>query len=258
MPDGSSTPTRPRTRGPDEERTRGQSELVGFLLIFSVVVLTIALVGLTGFVGLETARDFQRTTNAEQAFTALAGDVDDQVRTGAPTRGSEVRLADARLSLAETETVTIADVDGTFETEVETRPIVYDSGTGTTLTYHGGAIIREDGAASVMRREPAFNLTQQAVVIPVIDVSEVRAEAVGGTTSVDVRTRYNGTDVVAVGADVDTVSVNVTSPHADAWRRFFERQEGVEIVDAGDDHVEVRIETGSATVTVHRFDVSFH
>lgn len=243
-----------------DRRIRAQSELVGFTLIFGVVVLAIALVGVAGFTGLNSAQDFQRTTNAEQAFTALAGDVDDVVRAGASSRSTEVRIADARLALADPETIRIASDDGSLDATVETRPIVYDSGTGTTLTYHTGALVRQDDDSAVMFREPRFVLSAEEVVLPVVTTTQVHDGPIGGTRAVDVRTRRAGTDVLATSSAVDTVTVNVTTNHAKAWKRHFEAADDghVTVVDWEDDaYVEVQIETDRVTVTRHRVEVSF-
>ena len=250
-----------RDATPRPGHARGQSELVGFLLVFSVVVLTIALVGLTGFVGLEGAKDFQRSTNAEQAFTGLADDVDDVVRAGAPRRSTEVRIADGRLSLEPSETrVRITGVDGnSTNVSVATDPIVYDVGSGTSVTYRSGALVRRDGDAAVMFREPGFVLTNETVILPVVDTTRTDGGPVGGTGEVEVRTRHAGTDLVAWDRPVESVTLNMTTPNAGAWARYFEAASDgpVTSVERDGDSVKVTLEPERASVTVHRVDVTF-
>lgn len=241
---------------------RGQSELVGFLLVFGVVVLTIALVVVTGFVGLDGAKDFQRTTNAERAFTGLADDVDDVARGGAPSRSTEIRIADGRLSLEPAETrIEITAVDGnSTAVTVETHPVVYDSGTGTTVTYRSGALVRRDGDAAVMYREPDFVLTQERVILPVVETAQEGGGPVGGTGAVDVRTVHAGEDVVIWDRPVAKVMLNVSTPNAGAWERYFEAASGdgpVTNVERDGEFVEVTLEPDRATVTVHRIEVTF-
>lgn len=239
---------------------RGQSEALGFLLIFGVVVLTIALVGVAGFTGLDNVQDFQRTSNAEQAFRVLADNVDDVVGDGAPGRSTEVRISDASLSLASTETIAITDDDGSIDETVETRPIVYDSGTGTNVTYHSGAVIREDDGSAVLLRAPGFVITDDVVVLPLVNASAAGAGRVGGTTAVTVRTRAAGTEVVAADESVGNLTLTVSSPDAEAWERYFERHADggpVTNVVRNGDSVEVEIETERVYVTDHRIDVRF-
>jgi hypothetical protein len=241
---------------------RGQSELVGFLLIFSVVVLTIALVGLTGFTGLNSAQEFQRTTNAEQAFTALAGNVEDVTRGQAPSRKTEVRVADASLSLEPSETNVTVDNESTVS--VGTAPIVYDSGAGTSLAYRSGAVIRSDDGNPVLLREPNFVLTDEAVILPLVDTSQPSGGTVGGTTAVDVRTQDAGVDVLTTDGSVEEITLAMTTPRAEAWARYFDQfdeSDGpVDTIALNGDSVEVVIDTSNVDrvqVTVNRVDVSF-
>lgn len=241
-------------------RDRGQSELVGFLLVFSVVILTIALVGITGFVGLDGAKEHQRTTNAEQAFTGFADSVDDVVRAGAPSRSTEIRIADGRLSLATAETrIRIETADGNVEhANVTTEPVVYDSGTGTTITYRSGGLVRRDGDAAVMLRDPTFVLTNDTVILPVVETTQAGGGPVGGTSAVDVRTTHAGTDVIVQDRPITSITLNLTSPNAEAWERYFEAADGpVTNVERDGDSVEVTLQAERATVTVHHVDVTF-
>lgn len=243
----------------DSSDVRAQSESLGFLLIFSVVILTIGLVTVTGFTGLDNVRDFQRTSNAEQAFIVLANNVDDVVRAGAPDRTTEIRIADASLALETAETsVTIADGNGTTNATVETHPIVYQSGSGTTIAYRSGALVREDEGSAVLFRDPGFVLTEERVILPVVNTSPVGGARVGGTTAVSVRTQSGGTRVVAAGQSVDNVTLAVSSPRADVWVRYFERFEGggpVTDVQRSGNTVEATIDTDRVYVTITRVDV---
>jgi hypothetical protein len=244
------------------EHGRAQSELVGFLLVFSVVVLTIALVGLTGFVGLDGAKDFQRTTNAEQAFTGFADSVDDVTRDGAPSRSTEIRIADGRLSLATAETrIQVTGVDGdTTNVTVRPAPVVYGSGTGTAITYRSSALIRRDGDAAVMFREPDFVLTDERVILPVVATSSAGGGPVGGTSAVEVRTVRAGTTVVAQDRPVTNVTLNMTTRNPAVWVRYFEAaaDDGpVTNVEHNGDNVVVSLDPERVTVTVHRIDVTF-
>ncbi len=247
------------------EDDRGQSELLGFLLIFTVVVLTIALVSATGFVGFNSAQDYQRTANAEGAFTALANNVDDVVRAGAPSRTTEIRIADASLSFEEEMTNISVAVDGEpldLDGAGATGAIVYDSGTETTITYRSGALIRQDDGSSLLFREPDFVVTEEELILPVIRASSENPSTIGGTSSVDVWTRGGETDVVAENDSVDdNVTIELTTPHVDAWTRYFEQfEDGGPVTnvtpDFDENRVEVEIETERLYVTVHWVDVT--
>ena len=248
------------------KNSRGQSELFGFLLIFAVVILTIALVTATGFVGFNSAQDYQRTTNAEGAFTVLASNIDDVSQMGAPSRATEIRIADASLSHEKEDSGIDIALDGealNLAESGETGSIVYDSGTDTTITYRSGALIREDGGSSLLFREPEFVITDEEVILPMVRLSPGGTSEVGGTSNVDVRTINGGTDVVAESKPVDdNVTIALETPHVDAWKRYFEQFEGDGPItkvspDFDENTVEVEIETDRLSVTVDRITTTF-
>lgn len=237
------------------EPARGQSELIGFFLIFSVIIVTIALVGATGLVGLENAKDFQRTTNAEQGFVAFAADVDDVARRGAPARATTIGLADATLSAEQSTTITVRIDNGTTENvTVEPHSLVYESGSGTTIAYTAGALVRADEGSPVMFRRPSARLTNDTLILPIVLLSPTANDTVGGTTDVAVETRRAGTNTF-VSNDVDTVSIEVTSPHADAWYRYLDEVGSCDTPEDGT--VECQFAPDRLRLTIHRIDVSF-
>lgn len=239
------------------ETHRGQSELFGYLLIFAVVVLTISLVGTIGFAGLTDAQDFQRTTNVEHGFSALAANVDDVARRGAPSRETEIGLADASLSLEKTTTITVTTDNGTTEnTTAEIHSIVYDSGSGTTITYSSGALVRQDGEHSVMFRQPDFVLTNETVILPVIVTSPTSDATVGGSTDVAVETRDAGTDLL-VEDDVENLTLEVTSPHVDAWYRYLDTRTAANCDAPDGDTVTCDVQPEHVSLAIHRVDVRF-
>jgi len=236
------------------EADRGQSELVGYFLIFNVVILTVLLVGATGLVGLNNAQDFQRTTSAQQGFSALANDVDDVVRRGAPSRTTEIGLADVSLSFEQQTDITVRTDNGSIENRtVELHSLVYDSGSETRIVYSSGALLRADGGSSVMYREPNFLLDNDAVIVPLVTLSP-NNNTVGGDSAVAIETRDAGTDVVGAG-DVDTVTVEVTSPRTTAWYRYLDDEADCDPPDSGT--VTCRIDADRVSVTVDRVDVRF-
>lgn len=234
---------------------RGQSEVVGFLLIFGIVVLAIALVGITAFTGLDNAQEFRETTSAEQGFLVLAENIDDTNREGAPSRETEITLSQASLALEGTERINVTVAGET--TTVETQPIVYESRGDTSISYSSGLLIREDAGNGLSFREPKFVLTGDTVVLPLVRTIAADETTVAGISSVEVVTRHTGTRVVAADSfDSATVSINITSPRADVWLEYLDEK----IDDDGscsldDGTVECSIETEDVFVSVENVEV---
>jgi hypothetical protein len=212
--------------------TRGASELLSFVLVFSLVTATVGYVYVGGISGLSDRRDAERVNNAERAFDVLADSLGDLSHGGAPSRATEIRLADARLSAGDPVVVNVTGnwSDGTevdsgrnFTIENELDPIVYDGGTDARLVYANGAVLRQQSGGSVMLRSPEAVVRDDRVVLPIVETS-VESGAVAGSTTVRIRADRAGTTLVDAERDRGSydLTIRIETPRADAWKRYLE------------------------------------
>lgn len=238
----------------------GQSETLGFVLVFSIILASIALVAATGYGGLHQVQQAERTNNAVYAFEILADNVDDVVR-GAPSRETELSLGGAGLYFGDPVTVKVrgervTNPNENFSYQYELRPIVYDPGSGSTLVYANGAVIRVDRDGMVLLREPRLRLTDRETVIPVIQVRSSRGRAVGGQSSVVVETRRAEAVPLATTTKPYDVTIEVVSPRAEVWERHFSEHDAVTCTRSGDT-VTCSLTTDRAYATLVRVDARF-
>lgn len=196
-----------------DRSSRAVTEVLGFVLVASLIFATLGVVYVAGIGGLENARGAERMQNAERAFGVLADNVDDVRAEGAPSRATEIKLSDAQISFGTTTTVTVnvtnagAAEDTLFSTSLD--PIVYSPGTGSEIVYENGALFRVDRDSAVLKRRPpgAFWADGSTAVASVQYVqTRQRGDAsVGGETTVLVRTNHVSTEVLG----------SLTTPGAD-------------------------------------------
>ena len=203
---------------------RGVSDTLGFVFAFVLIVSTVGIVTAVGFGGLQTTRDAERVANAERAFDVLASNVEDVGTTNAPNRGTEIRLKDARLSVGDPVTMNVS-VSGTDQSlsPKEVYPIVYKGKTETRLIYVNGAVLREEGGASVMLREPPFVLNDTRAVIPLFETYPGDGTTtVDGSTTVLVRAERTGTLLPVRLSGTHTVSMQINTTRTDSWYRYLD------------------------------------
>lgn len=211
-------------------RDRAVSDVLGFVLVFSLVVSTLGVVYVAGFSGLEDARDTERINNAERAFDVLGDNVADIYHDGAPSRKTEIKLADAQLSLAEstTITVTVEDItDGSGNRivyEANTRPLVFSSGDSSKIVYENGAVIRTDRGGSILRQRPPMLISEERSVIGYVVLSPASeaSSSVGGDATVLVRTVRTGQSVLVQDrSDAKvTLTIETATERAPVWERY--------------------------------------
>lgn len=190
---------------------RAVSQVLGFVLVASLIFATLGVVYVAGLGGLEDARDAERVQNAERAFGVLADNIRDLQTEGAPSRATEVKLADAQISFDQQTTLTVnvtnTGASPVFSTDLD--PIVYSAGTGSKLVYENGALFRVDRDSAVLKQRPPGVFWADGSVsratIPYVQTRQAGSASVGGDTTVLVRTDLISTEVPG----------SLTSPGAD-------------------------------------------
>ncbi|WP_123533065.1 DUF7289 family protein [Halosimplex salinum] len=238
----------PRGSG-DSSAERAVSDLIGFVLVFSLIAAVVAVVSLAGLSSLEGARDAQQTNNAERAMEVLSDNMADVTERGAPSRATEISLADASLYMDDPTLIEVSDPDNgdpSFMTTrvFKVRPIVYRD-QGAELVYANGAVFRveDDGGVVLRSWEPV--LDEDRTMIPIINT----ASSTSGPQSIKSSTvlvRANAYQRVVPLADdtgvYDDVWINVTSPRRDLWKRMLEADDDLECSTAGPERIECELQ----------------
>lgn len=233
---------------------RAVSDIVGYVLVFSLIVATVGVVTVVGFGTLEDRQAAERINNVERAFDVFAANVEDVYRDGAPSRATEMRLAGGTLSHGEGVTITIEADNGENVTAIP-RPLVY-SGGGSEIVYTAGAILRSDDGSSVMLEEPPFRTDTPTASFPLVETfrtSGPSTVSVDGTVRVTSSARTVNTTVSDAFADADSYTITVDSPRSAAWMRYFESQDGFGAVTESGGVIEAEIEAD--TVITPRFPI---
>lgn len=249
---------------------RGVSETLGYVLVFSIVVMTISTVSVVGFNGLEDRQAAEEVTNVERAFDVLRDNFKDLQRNEEPSRGTELRLASGTIGVGDPVTITVGQWNGSGfspdnETSVTFRPLVYRSD-GGDVVYEGGVVFRSDDATngdtrSIARSSTLFIVSDQRAVLPVV-ATDAGGEttAVGGERSILVVGERNprGIKKPVFNSTVsgDDLRVRIESPRADGWARQLQA-EGFTLIDEADSEVTVELPVDQATMPESHVDLWF-
>lgn len=232
---------------------RGLSEALGFVLVFSIVVTSVGMAYAMGYGGLQDVRDVERVNNAERAFDVLADNMEDVTQRDAPSRATEIKLADARLSPGDPVTINVSVPDRNFGYEADVDPVVYSNGEGTTLRYVGGAVVRAQRDGAVMVREPDLLLSAERAVVPITQTRE-QSGGISGSTTVLVRASHSKTVTQKYVTDGSDAYVNVTTPETRPWQRYLVDQPAVKSCDIDGQTVACEIDTEQVYVSVPKID----
>lgn len=209
---------------------RGVSDVLGFVLVFSLIVATLGFVYVGGFGALQDARQAEQANNAERAFEVLAANVEDVRHGGAPSRGTEIQLGDARIGYADPVTFNVSFEKTGRSFSATITPVVYDTGEGVRILYVDGAVIRDQKRGAVMLRQPGFVIGNRTVV-PYVVTRPTGRTSVAGSGRVVVRTDVAVRNVRGYTTPAgNTYNVTLTisdTPRAAVWERYLRAKPGV-------------------------------
>lgn len=218
---------------------RAVSEVVGFILVFSLVLGTITLVYVGGLGGLQDTRDHEQMANAERAFDVLANNLQELGKGKAPSRATEVKLAGAQIRTTEPSLISVNST-GMNASGASPRSIVYrPESSDSAVVYEAGAVIRQDGDQAIMIREPDFVFGPDRTVIRVIETRGGLQSTSGDTTTL-VRGEKRFQEVRHSNQDPDAqfelnVSFRPASGHVKPWHDYFEESLNEAYGTDGDD-----------------------
>lgn len=204
---------------------RAVSEVVGFVLVFTLVIGTVTIVYAGGFGGLDATRDAERVNNAERAFDVMANNFEQLASGDAPNRATEIKLSEASLSTTSNRLTTI-NASG-LDSAAGANPVAiqYRSGDGSQLVYELGAVIRVDDGNAVMIREPDFLFADDRVVVRYIS-TRGSGQGVGGSRTTLVRGEKQSSRLLATQSPGSNVTIRMrTHPdRSSIWESYFERE----------------------------------
>lgn len=242
-------------------RDRGVSEVLGYALVFSLVIVTVSIISVSGLSGYQNAQDFERQTNAQKAYDVMHNNIEDIYYKGAPSRATEIDLGESQIYLGDPVVINVT-ANGTTVVNVTSRPIVQNLGDDNRLVYEAGAVFQTSSQGGIRKREPAMTLGSDRAHIIVPNISQGGGTSGLGNGIVRVRARsleqslkYQNTtrdDPVKVNVTIETT----TATRADLWEEYFESKALFDDCGPFDGAETVACETTAEALYIVQSDIS--
>lgn len=211
---------------------RGQSQLVGFLLVTALILAGSVIGGIMGIDALSQATSGQPIHAAESSMTNVQSDLYD-LSGGAPHRTTDVEVTDGRLTYGENVTITVeaTSSNGTMETQaIKLRPLVYGTG-DARMVVSGGAVFLEQDGGVVMKSEPSYRIGQEQAIVPLLEARHKDGPSsigIGGDGTIYV-VSYNWDTRMSRYEPVDSednalmskATITIQSPRAAEWAAYY-------------------------------------
>ena len=236
----------------------GVSEVVGFILVFSIITLAIGIIYVVGYPAIEDSKDRTQLKNMEKNFIVLQSNIEMVAFGESPVRMMRMELGGGTITVRTTNDGEIFnDLVGTVTYGMEERrEIIYEN---------GGIWSRYPSGGSVGVSDPRINLREDLnntryLVISIVKINSSTSSTGGkGIVTLTIENSDPTTPTPRIDRAGGTAWINITSDVAPAWKRYFERLNdtigGVNVVSSTSTMCNVTIQYDHLVLNNHTVDV---
>lgn len=158
---------------------RGVSDLIGFTLMFSVIIIGVALVATAGFGQLSEISDQEKISAAERGMEAFAADLDDISRQG--DLGRSIQLAPSGgLIWYRPSTISVTAGGTTRDYDVNSLEHRFSREDGfVSVNYETGAVTRSNGGLPIVSPRMRCTPSQNSATITLLNLTGDRGLSLG-------------------------------------------------------------------------------
>jgi hypothetical protein len=218
---------------------RAISEVLGYVVVFSIVVSAVLLVT-GGFGVIENVRDTERERNAGRAFDVAAENMAALYERNAPSRTTEIDLGTAEIFYARNTSITVSG-DGSELASYDVRPVEMRVTDDTSYVYAAGAVFRDGAGGDLITRDPPLLLSKERVHLPIVQTTAPAVRSIGSGT-VLLRGEQVRQQVLVADESYTQLTVEIASPRFQVWSAYLSDTPGVSCT------TDAAIETVSCTV----------
>ena len=204
------------------------SEVIGFILVFSIIMLAISLIYAVGYPAIQSSKENTQFQNMEQSFMVLQSNINTVAFGHAPVKIMKTSLGGGSLTVdPDAGWIYVNTTSGVYSRNVTIGAIEYEKN-GRRIAFEGGGVWKKYPVGYAIKlSEPRIFVQDvdgnKTVFVSIINISsENGISAVGGEGTASVVARFNRSHTPEYDYSPGNVTITVTSDYADAWKRYFE------------------------------------
>jgi hypothetical protein len=199
------------------------SEVIGFIYIFAIVILSMSIVFVIGYPMLQSSMDESIFESTQQSFIVLQSNMKmvgfDQV----PVKSMKIQLNGAMLSVVQNSNLTIyADGETLEDVSGPIGEIEYQKN-NKALTFENGGVWKKYPDGNIMVSIPRIYTGNEygANFTSIGIVSVYGDSSTGGQGIAVLNMKHNESSIYKNSSQVN-VTLKINSSYADAWRKYLE------------------------------------
>ncbi|MEA1944547.1 MAG: hypothetical protein U9N07_04330 [Euryarchaeota archaeon] len=222
---------------------RAVSEVIGYALVFGIIVTAIGLIYVAGLPALQSSKDTTQFKSVEQGFMILRTDLLKVALDQSPVRTTKLGTAEGGSLSSDPSACKLSlkifeSTNPVFDDTIELGNIEFASRIGS-ISCENGAVVTKYPSGSIMTSKPRmFNSTDQGnIMFSLVKINDSFSSVGGGIARITISNpRFNESifstpEVYRNGK----LKIKVDSEYADAWERFLEDEFDTAFTDSTDD-----------------------
>ncbi|MFZ3059650.1 MAG: hypothetical protein WA102_07905 [Candidatus Methanoperedens sp.] len=209
------------------------SEVVDFVTILGLLVLSIGIIGVAGYPIIKNAQEANHIENTKQSFIVLANNVNKVVIGQAPSQSVELKMYGGSLSVTGSSSIKINATNSTNQTItlVDSQMRSIESTVGDTyVAYEGtGVWAKYPNGNTILVSKPLITNQSNVLVIPIVTIGGISSAGGSGMSRVTVK----GVPRVTFYKNVSNIIVTITGDYNRGWENYFKNIMSWSILTSG-------------------------
>lgn len=196
------------------------SEVVDFVTILGILVLSIGLISIVGYPILKSSQEAKHIENTKLSFIVLAENINKVVLGQAPSQSTEVKMYGGTLSVTGSSTINITAENSTQRiTLVDQQMRSVESTVGDiVIAYEGtGVWAKYPNNNTLTVYKPLITNQSNVLVIPVVKISGTSSMGGSGMSRITAK----GVPSVTFYGNMKNITVIITGDYVPGWKDFF-------------------------------------
>jgi citrate lyase alpha subunit len=212
------------------------AEVLDFVTILGILVLSFSLLGLVGYPALLTAQEARFTENTKQSFVVLADNVNKIALGQSPSQSVEIKLYGGRLQITGESMINInatvhnASFPGGMEITLDTETMrsIENSIGDTLVAYEGtGVWVKYSDDVILNPYKPLIINQSNVLIIPVVYLSGESSMGGTGISRVTLCPDHPCSPELTSWSNVSNVTITITGNYTSGWKDYFRNMKGM-------------------------------
>ncbi|HML26177.1 DUF7289 family protein [Methanomethylovorans sp.] len=230
------------------------SETVGFILMFSIVILSMSMIYILGYPILQDHIESSVFENAQQSFIVLQSDMKRVAFEQVPVKTMKMKLHSSTLSVDDRSSI-VVNYNGT-DVRYNTGNIEFIKNEDILTYENGGLWMKQHPSGSILVSKPPIYTgminNDNMTTIGVISVHGRRSTSGNGIASINME--HNSSNLIKPSEKVD-VTITIQSAYSKQWARYLD-ENGFNIISSNSSSVSAQRLQTWLIIGSHDIDVS--